>query len=274
MAWFGRAGAVLACAAAVLSPSVMAVGKCERLVATGSPDAPPYSWQDPKDPRHLIGANADLLRQIAGELGLTVEVLHAGRREQALQEVRSGRMDLLIDTPLQPGELTALDFLYPPLELNDYLVWTRHDSPLIYDAPADLAQSRGAVSGKARLTPAFEAFAKAQLELEPAQNLTQAFQKLLLGQVDYVLAGRYSGMAMVQSLGMSNDLIARGLPLDRPGLHLALSHNSACNDAWLRGQLAKKLTESSTSGVSQVVLERNVERWKAQMQAPLDVPKQ
>lgn len=106
-----------------------------------------------------------------------------------------------------------------------------------------------------------------------AQNLTQAFQKLVLGQVDYVLAGRYSGMAMTQSLGMSNNLIARGLPVDRPGLYLALSHNSACNDAWLRGQLAKKLTELPISGASEAVLQRNVERWKAQMQVQADAPK-
>ncbi|MGE8458105.1 MAG: ABC transporter substrate-binding protein, partial [Pseudomonas alloputida] len=107
----------------------------------------------------------------------------------------------------------------------------------------------------------------------PAQNLTQAFQKLVLGQVDYVLAGRYSGMAMAQSLGMSNDLIARGLPVDRPGLYLALSHNSACNDSWLRGQLAKKLTELPISGASEAVLQRNVERWKAQLHVPADAPK-
>ncbi|MNJ73694.1 hypothetical protein D3C77_705250 [compost metagenome] len=95
----------------------------------------------------------------------------------------------------------------------------------------------------------------------------------MLGQVGYVLAGRYSGMAMAQSLGMSNDLIARGLPVDRPGLYLALSHNSACNDSWLRGQLAKKLTELPISGASEAVLQRNVERWKAQLQVPSDAPK-
>ena len=136
---------------------------------------------------------------------------------------------------------------------------------VVFDGPADLARYQGTLSERARLTPAFEAFAKAQLKLVPAQNLTQAFQKLVLGQVDYVLAGRYSGMAMVQGLGMANDLIARGVPLDRPGLYLALSHNSACNDAWLRGQLAKKLTELPASGVPQAVLQRNVERWKAQI---------
>lgn len=271
---FRKAGRALACMAALSAPWTMAAGKCERLVATGSPDAPPYSWQDPKDPRHLIGANVDLLRQVAAELGVSVEVLHAGKRDQALEEVRSGRMDLLIDTPMQVEQLTALDYIHPPLQLNEYLVWTRHDATLVFDGPADLAQYQGSISERARLTPAFEAFAKAQLKLAPAQNLTQAFQKLVLGQVDYVLAGRYSGMGMVQSLGMGNDLIARGLPVDRPGLYLAVSHNSACNDAWLRGQLAKKLTELPISGVSQAVLQRNVERWKAQIQAPLDAPKQ
>ncbi|MGE7991981.1 substrate-binding periplasmic protein [Pseudomonas sp. NPDC089554] len=259
---------------ALLSPVAMAAGKCEKLVATGSPDAPPYSWQDPQDPKHLIGANVDLLRQAAQELGLKLEVLHVGRRDQALEEVRSGRMDLLLDTPLQTTQLTALDYIHPPLQLNEYLVWTRHDSLVDFDGPADLARYQGSVSEKARLTPAFEAFAKSQLKLVPAQNLTQAFQKLVLGQVDYVLAGRYSGMAMAQTLGVGKDLVTRGLPVDRPGLYLALSHNSACNDAWLRGQLAKKLTELPTSGASEAVLQRNVERWKAQMQAPADAPKQ
>jgi len=268
-----KAGGVLACMAALLAPVAMAAGKCERLVATGSPDAPPYSWQDPKDPKHLIGANVDLLQQVASELGVKVDVLSAGRRDQALEEVRSGRMDLLLDTPLQVGQLTALDYIHPPLQLNEYLVWTRHDAELAFEGPADLAKYQGSLSERARLTPAFEAFAKAHLKLQPAQNLTQAFQKLVLGQVDYVLAGRYSGMAMTQSLGMSNDLIARGLPVDRPGLYLAVSHNSACNDSWLRGQLAKKLTELPISGASEAVLQRNVERWKAQMQVPLDAPK-
>ena len=270
----GAGNRALAVVIALLSPIAMAAGKCERLVATGSPDAPPYSWQDPQDPRHLIGANVDLLRQVAKELGISVEVLHAGRRDQALEEVRSGRMDVLLDTPMQVAQLTALDYLHPPLQLNEYLVWTRHDATLDFAGPADLVRYQGSVSDKARLTPAFEAFAKSQLKLVPSQSLTQAFQKLVLGQVDYVLAGRYSGMAMAQTLGVTDDLVARGLPVDRPGLYLALSHNSACNDAWLRGQLTKKLTELPISGVSEVVLQRNVERWKAQMQATADAPKQ
>ncbi|MGH8380901.1 substrate-binding periplasmic protein [Pseudomonas sp.] len=256
--------ATLLFAALLLPSAVMAVGKCERLVATGSPDAPPYLWRDPQDPRRLIGANADLLNQVAAALGVKIEILYSGKRSDALEEVRSGRVDMLIDAPLAVNELTAMDYVHPPLMHNEYLVWTRHDSLLVYEGLADLHERQGSLSQKARLSPDFAAFANAQLKLSSAQNLTQAFQQLLLGQVDYVLAGRYSGMAMAQSLGMGNELLARGLPLDRPGLYLALSHNSACNDAWIRGHLAKKLTELSASGVSQAVLQSNIERWKAQ----------
>ncbi|WP_347904928.1 transporter substrate-binding domain-containing protein [Pseudomonas purpurea] len=253
----------------VLPMLSLAAGKCERLVVTGSPDAPPYLWQDPQDPKHLIGVSADLLQQVAGQLGIKVELLYAGKRSQALDEVRSGRMDMLADAPLTVTELESLDYIHPPLVENDYLVWTRKDSALTYNEAQDLHGHPGAVSEKARLTVAFGTFAEQQLTLVRTPNLTQAFQKLLMGEVEFVLAGRYSGMAMAQTLGMANDLVARAQPIDKPGLFLAVSHNSACNDPWLRGQLAKKMTELPASGLTEAVLQRNLERWKAQLQQPV-----
>ncbi|MBB3242583.1 ABC-type amino acid transport substrate-binding protein [Pseudomonas sp. Tn43] len=250
----------------------IAAGKCERLVVTGSPDAPPYLWQDPQNPRHLMGASADLLQHVAGELGIKVELLYAGKRSQALEEVRSGRMDMLADAPLLVSELENLDYVHPPLLENDYLVWTRNDSLLVYNEAQDLRGHSGALSEKARITPAFGIFAEQQLTLLRTPNLTQAFQKLLLNEVEFVLAGRYSGMAMVQTLGMANDLMAHPVPIDKPGLYLAVSHNSACNDPWLRGQLAKKMTELPASGLTEAALLRNIERWKAQRSQPQPQP--
>jgi len=249
-----------------------AAGKCERLIVTGSPDAPPYLWRDPQDPKHLMGANADLLKQAAQELGLKVELLYAGKRSQALEEVRSGRMDLLADAPLKSSELESLDYIHPSITQNEIVVWTRHDHAQPFNVLADLRDHPGAVSNKIRLTQPFEALVSEHLKLERTENLTQAFQKLILGQVEYVLAGRYAGLAMVQALGVSADLIAQPLPLDKPGLYLALSFNSACNDPWLRGQLAKKMTESAASGLSGEAVKRNLELWKAQLLLPASAP--
>ncbi|MDD1964940.1 transporter substrate-binding domain-containing protein [Pseudomonas putida] len=250
------------------SMAVVAAGKCERLVVTGSPDAPPYLWRDPQDPVHLMGANADLLKEAAGQMGVKLEFLFAGKRSQALEEVRTGRMDLLADTPLKSSELESLDFIHPPIAQNEIMVWTRAGRPQPFNSLADLQGHPGAISEKTRVTSAFENAIKDHLTLEKQPNLTQAFQKLMLGQVEFVLAGRYAGMALTQTLGMSRDLLAQPLPLDRPGLYLALSFNSACNDPWLRGQLAKKMTELAASGRSNEAVTRNLELWKAQLQQP------
>lgn len=256
------------------APLATAAGKCERLIATGSPDAPPYLWRDPQDPKHLMGANADLLRQAAGELGVTVEFLYAGKRSQALEEVRSGRMDLLVDAPLSEAQLDALDFIHPPIARNDILVWTRHDPALSFTGIADLHGRPGAISARTRLTQPFEAVVATQLDVERSPGLTQAFQKLALGQVDYVLAGRYAGMVMTQTLGLAADVVAQAAAVDTPGLHLALSFNSACNEPWLRGQLAKKMTESAASGRSDDLIARNLEIWKAQLLQPAEASAQ
>jgi polar amino acid transport system substrate-binding protein len=106
-----RLGSLIVLGLALLPGLSVAAGKCERLVVTGSPDAPPYLWQDPQNPKQLIGASADLLQQVAKDLGIKVELLYAGKRSQALDEVRSGRMDMLADAPLTFNELESLDYI-------------------------------------------------------------------------------------------------------------------------------------------------------------------
>jgi polar amino acid transport system substrate-binding protein len=256
------------------STAVFAAGKCDRLIVTGSPDAPPYLWRDPQDPKHLMGANADLLKEAATQMGVKVELLFGGKRSQALEEVRTGRMDLLADTPLNSAELESLDFIHPPIAQNEIMVWTRVGHAQPFNALADLRGHPGAISEKTRITSSFDSSIKEHLTLEKQPNLTQAFQKLMLGQVEFVLAGRYAGLALTQTLGMAKDLQAQPLPLDRPGLYLALSFNSACNDPWLRGQLAKKMTELAASGRSSEAVTRNLELWKAQLQQPASTTNQ
>ncbi|WP_440809884.1 substrate-binding periplasmic protein [Pseudomonas syringae] len=253
----------------VMLPTLaFAAGKCERLIVTGSPDAPPYLWRDPQDPKRLMGANADLLTQAAGELGIKLEVVYGGKRSQALEEVRTGRMDLLADAPMNTAQLESLDYIHPPIVQNDIMVWTRRDHAVPFNAISELHGHPGAISEKTRLTPLFEAQTRQHLTLERVSGLAPAFQKLALGEVDYVLAGRYAGMVMVQTLSLSADLIAQPLPVDTPGLYLALSFNSACNDPWLRGQLAKKMAESAASGLAGDVIRHNLELWKAQLLQP------
>jgi ABC-type amino acid transport substrate-binding protein len=94
--------------------AVSAAAPCERLVATGDAQSPPYLWRDPVHPRQLLGANADLLKQLSRELGVQIKLLDSGSWLDAQQEVRSGRIDLLVGAFLDLSGHEQFDFVQPP----------------------------------------------------------------------------------------------------------------------------------------------------------------
>jgi hypothetical protein len=84
----------------------------------------------------------------------------------------------------------------------------------------------------------------------------------------------YIHPAIMQTLppdGASTDAVPA---TSNGGLYLALSFNSACNEPWLRGQLAKKMTELAASGRSADAVKRNLALWQAQSSSPVAVPNQ
>src|SRR5690606_29052947 len=100
-----------------------AAGKCERLVATGNPEYPPYLWRDPQSPQYLIGANADLLTLIGEGLGLKIEILYTGPWSRAQDEVRTGRVDLLAGAFLTLPRLEYMDYVHPAFFNTPSVVW-------------------------------------------------------------------------------------------------------------------------------------------------------
>jgi len=261
-------------ATVLLSGPLFAAGKCERLVATGNPEYPPYLWRDPQSPQHLIGANADLLTLIGEQLGVKIEILYTGPWSRAQDEVRTGRVDLLAGAALTLPRLEYMDYVHPAFFSSPSVVWVRKDQGFPYSGWEDLRGRTGGTLVHNSFGQQFDAFAKANLNLEEAPSLLQAFQKLLLGRSDYVLHERYPGMALAGTQGMLESLETLEPPISSEGLYLTLAHDSACNDPWLRGQLAKKMTELTAAGLPETLLQRNLERWKAQQLQAADVPPQ
>jgi polar amino acid transport system substrate-binding protein len=251
-----------------------AAGKCERLVATGNPEYPPYLWRDPQSPQHLIGANADLLTLIGKQLGVKIEIIYTGPWSRAQDEVRTGRVDLLAGAFLTLPRLESMDYVHPAFFSTPSVVWVRKGQGFPYSGWEDLRGRTGGTLVHNSFGQQFDSFAEANLSLEAVPSLIQAFQKLLLGRTDYVIYERYPGVALANTQGMLESLETLEPPISSEGLYLTLSHNSACNDPWLRGQLAKKMTELTAAGLPESLLQRNLERWKAQQAQAADVPPQ
>jgi polar amino acid transport system substrate-binding protein len=253
----------------LLAPVVAtAAGKCERLVATGNPEYPPYLWRDPQNPQQLIGANADLLQHLAKELGVAVDIIYSGPWSRAQAEVKAGRVDLIAGAFLTMSRLEVMDYVHPAFYFTPNVVWVHRGAEFPYAGWEDLLNRTGDTLVNNSFGQQFDAYAKSNLTIEGVSSLTQAFRKLLLGRTDYVLYERYPGQALADSLGMQDDLLVLDPPISSEGLYLTLSHNSACNDAWLRGMLAKKMTEALASGLPEALIQRNLQRWKDQQPTP------
>lgn len=250
------------------SSQALAAGKCERLIATGNPDQPPYLWRDPQNPQRLIGASADLLKALGKELGVKVEVIHAGKRDAAEADALNGRVDLLAGSYLTLERLEQFDFVHPAYLEVPVQVWAHRDKAPLFARLSDLAGHNGLAVDAGNFAQPLQALAEQQLKLKRTGRASEALRQLLQGKVDYLLLERHAGSALVERLGMGTELQALEPALDSEPLYLALSHNSACNDPWLRGQLAKKMTEFRSAGLPQTLLQRNLERWTNQRSQP------
>lgn len=254
----------------LLMPAIAAAaGKCERLVATGNPEYPPYLWRDPQNPQQLIGANADLLKHLAKELGVAVEILYTGPWSRAQEEARTGRVDLLAGAFMTLPRLEVMDYVHPAFYFTPNVVWVHRGAEFPYAGWEDLRGRTGDTLVNNSFGQQFDTFAKDNLTLDGVSSLTQAFQKLLLGRTDYVLYERYPGQALAETLGMQDDLLVLDPPISSEGLYLTLSHNSACNEPRLRGMLAQKMTEAVAAGLPEIWLQRNLQRWKEQQLTPV-----
>ena len=250
--------------AGLLAVNAVAAPSCEKLIASGSGDYPPYLWRDPANARKLIGTDADLLKQIGEQIGVKIELVDAGSAAQAEEDVRSGRADLLLTSRLNLAQLEQMDFIHPAMQRTTVQVWMQKARPFAYAGWDDLLGRAGESPINTPLSPEFDSFARQNLSLRRSKDLAKEFQKLLLGRIDYVLAERYPGQLVAAQLGITEQLDARGPAVSSAGLYLALSHNSACNDVVLRGQLAKKMKELVDAGLPQALLKRNLQRWQEQ----------
>lgn len=248
--------------AAGISPA-LAAGKCERLVATGNPDQPPYLWRDPQDRQQLVGAGADLLEALGKALGVPIELIHSGSHEKAEEAAREGRVDLLVGSYLSEPRLEQFDFIHPPYLEVPVHVWTPRDMAPLFAGWADLARHQGALLGAGNFAAPLAARLQ-ELKVRHGVKADEALQQLQQGRLHYLVIERHAGHGLVGRLGLGDELVPLQPALHSEPLYLALSHNSACNDAWLRGQLARKMTEFRAAGLPEQLLQRNLQRWQAQ----------
>lgn len=243
---------------------------CDHLTATGNAEYPPYLWRDPHNPQQLIGANADLIKHLGTLLGLQIDVVYGGPWSRAQEEVRSGRVDMLVGYFLTTERERTLDFVKPPFLFTSSMIWVRHNDAFPYQQWSDLIGRSGGTLVNNSYGQAFDDYAKAHLALEAVPTASQAFQKLMLKRNDFVIFEQFPGRALTKKLGIENAVEPLEPPISSEGLYLALSPDSPCIHPALRNRINDEMKKIVSSALPQDLVNSNLELWSAQQRDGLN----
>lgn len=255
----------------LLSPGIaMSENACDHLTATGNAEYPPYLWRDPHDPRHLIGANADLIKHLGTLLGLQVEVVYGGPWSRAQEEVRAGRIDMLAGYFLTTERERTLDFVRPAFLFTASMIWVRQNEAFPYHGWSDLIGHSGGTLVNNSYGQAFDDYAKANLSLEAVPMASQAFQKLILKRNDFVIFEQFPGRALTKKLGVEDAVKPLEPPISSEGLYLALSPHSQCLDPALRNRISEEMQKIVSGSLPQDLVQSNLALWSEQQREGLN----
>lgn len=262
MRWFRLTwmvgGALLGCAGAG-----DAAADCERLVASGNPEYPPYLWRDPADETRLIGANAELMAMISAELGISIEVRYIGSWARVQEEMKSGHIDLIAGAFLTLQRLEYMDYVRPIIATTRSVIITRPDSALDYRQWSDLVGHKGVTVINNSFGEAFDRYADDSLLIEEVSKLDNALQMLDHKRADYLVYEDAPARAFAARLGI-NDLKEATNSVSNEDLYLTLSHRSACNTGDLRGKLAQLMHRFSEEKAMDDLIAKAIQQWQSQ----------
>ena len=234
---------------------------CKSLLASGNPQYPPYLWRDPSDENRLVGANADLMQLLSQELGLPIEVRYVGPWGRVQEEARSGRIDLIAGAFWTLPRSEYMDYFHPAFHETRSVIWVGGKSKMVYSRWSDLVGRQGVTVINNSFGEAFDRYAKQSLKMSQVASLEQAIQMLQRGRADYLVYEDSPGQAFLAKLGISEVKMLTPAVANE-GLHLTLSHKSACNTGELRGRITRAMHKLSGQKVLLELLDRNIQLWR------------
>lgn len=248
---------------AMLAGVTPAAAACEKLVASGNPEYPPYLWPDPADAGRLIGANAAFMERLSAKIGLPIEMRYVGTWARVQEEMRAGRIDLIAGAFLTTARLDYMDYFTSTIATTRSVIVTRADSKLDYQAWPDLKGYQGLTVVNNSFGEAFDRYAADNLDIEHVARLDNALQMLAGKRGDYLIYEDAPVHAFAARAGIK-DLREAPEAISNENLYLTFSHRSPCNEGALRGRIARAMRELAEEGVMDPLMAEAIELWRTQ----------
>lgn len=254
-------GLVLATVLCAVSSASVAHAEetCSKIVATGHPDYPVMAFREGDD---IVGAAPLLISEIAEELKLPFDARYMGSWAEAQAATREGKADMIIGVYQNEERAKYLDYVEPPFAYDPVQVFVATDDPFAFAGQDDLIGRRGVANEGESFGETFDAFLKDQLTVRRVNGLRPAFDAVMSGDADYLIAGYYPVTAELARLKLEERIEPLEPELLSEELFVAFSKTSPC--AALSSKFGKGITDMTEDGRFRELVRDALRDWDAQ----------
>lgn len=165
---------------------------CKRVILTGDPDYPPFSWYENSE---FKGSAIEIAALALKRIQLPYEIRHVGPFQKVLDSAKVGTVDLIAELKNTPERRAYLSYSTIPIFANPVAIFTQADRKTVYNNWDDLIGLRGGMTVDNKFGGGLDEFAASRLSIETGSRIGQNFSKLANGQIDYFINSYYPALA-------------------------------------------------------------------------------
>jgi polar amino acid transport system substrate-binding protein len=245
-------------AATVFAPVARAEETCTKIVATGHPEYPVMAF---KEGDLIKGAAPLLVAEIADDLEVPFESKYMGSWSEAQAATREGKVDMIIGVYFNDERAEYLDYVQPPFAYDPVQVFVANETPFEFKGQDDLIGKKGVANKGESFGTTFDAFLKDKLTVTRVDGLSAAFDALLAGDADYMIAAYYPGTAELARRGLETKIEPLEPELFSEELFVAFAKTSPC--VALSPKFGKGITDKTEDGRFRELVGDALREWEA-----------
>lgn len=236
---------------------------CAKVVISGDPDYPPFSWYDG---RAMHGAAIEIAQKAFEHAGIPFEVRYVGPFNRVLQSAKNGSVDLVAELKDTPERREYLAFSGVAIFNNPVAVFVRGDRKLAYREWKDLAGLHGGITLGNKFGGGFDEFLAQSLSVESANSIASNFAKLELGRIDYFVNSYYPALSYLEREHRGGQFKALQPFVTESSNFAAWAKGSPCLAK--AGEFDRTLNDMLKSGEIRRILDLNLTHLQDEAAAP------
>jgi len=244
-----------------LSANLAYSEECKKIVVSGDPEYPPFTWKD-KNNNKLWGTFVELLEKAFSELNLPVEAKYVGNWARAQLNARRGAIDILAGPIYTEERAVYMDYVFPEFSIEPKAVFVMKSKAFPFEKWEDLIGMSGGGPLGFSYGDKFDAFAKEKLYLLKVSKTRQLFKMLELDRLNYVILGLYSGLIEAKKIGFAEKVEYLPKYLSSDKLFVAFSKKSPCKK--YLGFLSQKSKEYRNLKTHEKLVPKYLTLWNNQ----------